>query len=183
MLENWKLLKVKTIFKTLPFNLLKKRYQNPITKKKFAAFVLDAPDWANIVAINDKDEILLVRQFRFGTDKIELEIPGGCLDKGEDPKKGAQRELREETGFHVDLDNLSKIGVVDANPAIQNNRCYTFLAEKVSSMGEQNLDPDEIIEFEFASHEQVRKYIRNGQITNTYIIAAFHWLALHKELS
>ena len=183
MLENWKLLKVKTIFKSLPFNLLKKRYLNPTTKKKFAAYVLDAPDWANIVAINDKNEILLVRQFRFGTDKIEMEIPGGCLDKGEDPKKGAQRELREETGFHVELDNLTQIGVVDANPAIQNNRCYTFLAEKISSLGEQNLDPDEIIEFEFASQEKVRSYIRNGQITNTYIIAAFHWLALQKELS
>ncbi len=183
MLEKWKLLKAKTIFKSLPFNLLKKSYQNPITKKKFAAFVLDTPDWANIVAINDKNEILLVRQFRFGTDKIELEIPGGCLDKGEDPKKGAQRELKEETGYHVDFDNLSQIGVVDANPAIQTNRCYTFLAEKISSLGEQNLDPDEIIEFEFASQEKVRNYIRNGQITNTYIIAAFHWLALHKELN
>ena len=183
MLENWKLLKVKTIFKSLPFNLLKKRYQNPITKKKFAAFVLDAPDWANIVAINDKNEILLVKQFRFGTNKIEMEIPGGCIAKEEEPKKCAQRELREETGFHVDLDNLTQIGVVDANPAIQNNRCYTFLAEKISSSGEQNLDLDEIIEFKFASKEQVRKYIRNGQITNTYIIAAFHWLALHKELN
>jgi len=183
MLENWKLLKIKTILKSLPFNLLKKTYINPITKKKFPAFVLDAPDWANIVAISDKNEILLVRQFRFGTDKIEMEIPGGCLDKGEDPKKGAQRELREETGFHVELDNLTQIGVVDANPAIQNNRCYTFLAEKISSLGKQNLDPDEIIEFEFASPEKVRSYIRNGQITNTYIIAAFHWLALHKELN
>ena len=182
MLENWKLLKVKTIFKSWPFNILKKKYQNPITKEKFNSFVLDAPDWANIVAINDKNEILLVRQFRFGSNKIELEIPGGCLDKGEDPKKGAQRELKEETGYHVDLDNLSQIGVVDANPAIQNNRCYTFLAKEITSLGEQNLDPDEIIEYEFASQEQVRKYIRNGQITNTYIIAAFHWLALQKEL-
>ena len=183
MLENWNLQKVKTILKSLPFTLLKKTYINPTTKKKFAAFVLDAPDWANIVVINDKNEILLVRQFRFGTDKIEMEIPGGCLNKGEAPKKGAQRELKEETGFHVELDNLKQIGVVDANPAIQNNRCYTFLAEKISSLGEQNLDPDEIIEFEFASQEQVRNYIRNGRITNTYIIAAFYWLALHKELN
>ena len=179
MLENWKLQKVKTIFKSLPFNLLKKIYLNPTTKKQFEAFVVDSPAWANIVAINDKNEILLVRQFRFGTDKIEMEIPGGCLNKGEAPKKGAQRELKEETGFHVELDNLKQIGVVDANPAIQNNRCYTFLAENISSLGEQILDPDEIIEFEFASQEQVRKYIRNGQITNTYIIAAIHWLALH----
>ncbi len=182
MLDNWKLTKIKTVFKSFPFNVLKKRYINPITKKKFTAFVLDVPNWANIIAINDKNEILMVRQFRFGTDKIDLEIPGGCLDKGEDPKKGAQRELKEETGFSVDLENLTQIGVVDANPAIQNNKCYTFLAEKITP-GEQNLDPYEIIEYEFASQEQVRKYIRNGQITNTYIIAAFHWLALHKELS
>ncbi len=183
MLDNWKLLKSRTILKSFPFNILKKRYLNPINKKKFTAFVLDVPDWANIIVFNDKKEILLVRQFRFGSDKIELEIPGGCIFKGESPKKAAQRELREETGYHVDLENLKQIGVVEANPAIQNNKCYTFLTEKISSLGEQELDPDEIIEYEFASREQVRKYIREGQITNTYIIAAFHWLALHTELN
>ncbi|MHA1796557.1 MAG: NUDIX hydrolase, partial [Promethearchaeota archaeon] len=68
------------------------------------------------------------------------------------------------------------IGKVDANPAIQNNVCYTFLAQDIHSDGQINFDPEEEIEHELVPLEKVRDYIANGKITNTFIIAAFYWL-------
>ncbi len=180
MIQKWKLIKIEKTFSSKPFDILRKDYERPDNSGKFTAFVIKTPDWGNIIIRNSQQEILLIRQFRFGTDKIELEIPGGCIDPNEIPLKGVQRELKEETGFVAA--KWQQIGVVDANPAIQSNKCYTFLAEEIHDTGVRNLDPDEFIDCEFYPMNEVRKFIREGKITNTFIIAAFHWLALHEEL-
>lgn len=184
MIDNWKLTRTKKILDTSPFSIWQKTYQNPQKEEgEFDAFVLQTPDWANIIAMTPENKILLVRQFRFGTDSVELEIPGGVIESGELPLHAAQRELAEETGYKTAATSWRQIGVVDQNPAIQTNKCYTFLATDVIPTGTgTNFDPGEIIELEFATMKEVREYIRSGQITNTYIIAAFHWLALDSEL-
>jgi 8-oxo-dGTP pyrophosphatase MutT (NUDIX family) len=181
MVDDWKLTKTKKILHTAPFSIWQKTYLKPYEEANFDAFVIQTPDWANIVAITPEGKILLVRQFRFGTDRVELEIPGGVVEPDEPPLQAAQRELREETGYKST--SWRQIGVVDQNPAIQTNRCYTFLATDVVPTGTgTHFDPDEIIDLEFASLKEIREYIRSGHITNTYIIAAFHWLALDSEL-
>lgn len=177
MIKKWKLISEKKGFSSKPFDVYEKNYEKPENGGKFTAFVLHTPNWANIIARNARNEILLVQQYRFGTDKVELEIPGGCIDSDEAPIDGARRELKEETGYISK--KFQQIGVVDANPAIQSNKCYTYLAEDLSDTGELNLDPDEDVECQFYPMEKVQKFIRSGKITNTYIIAAFHWLSLH----
>src|SRR5688500_11226486 len=64
-------------------------------------FVFQCPDWCNVVAETVTGEIVLVWQYRFGTDAISLEIPGGVIDPGEAPDVAALRELREETGYEA----------------------------------------------------------------------------------
>lgn len=183
MIQKWLVDGTKTIFKSFPFNVVEKQYTKP-DQDKFKAYILQMPDWVNIIGINSENKILLIKQFRFGTDRIELEIPGGIIEieSGEKPKEAARRELEEETGYQVEPENLKQIGVVDCNPAIQTNRCYTFLAEGISPSGTINFDEDEIIEHEFFTHGEIRNFIRLGKITNAYIIAAFHWLVLCREL-
>ena len=182
MLDRWKLTKTKKILHTKPFSIWQKTYQKPHKEGEFEAFVIQTPDWANIVPITPDGNILLVRQFRFGTNRVELEIPGGVVEPDELPLHAAQRELEEETGYEAA--SMRQIGVVDQNPAIQTNQCYTFLATDVSPTGRgTHFDPDELLELEFATLKEVRDYIRSGRITNTYIIAAFHWLALDTELT
>jgi 8-oxo-dGTP pyrophosphatase MutT (NUDIX family) len=181
MLQKWIVNEEKTIFKSFPFNVVEKQYIKP-DQDKFKAYILQMPDWVNIIGIDSENKILLIKQFRFGTDLIELEIPGGIIESDEKPKEAASRELEEETGYKVEPKNLKQIGVVDANPAIQTNKCYTFLAENISPSGKINFDEDEIIEHEFFTPNQVREFIRSGKITNSYIITAFHWLALCREL-
>lgn len=178
MVENWKINNSTEVFTSIPFNILKKTYINPKNDKDFIAHVLNLPDWSNIIGINIKGEILLVKQFRFGTDKVELEIPGGHIEPGELPKEAAIRELKEETGYGVK--SIKQIGFVDANPAIMNNKCYTFIAE-LSEKGDVELDPHEIIDTTFAKPKQVKKYIDEGLITNAYVIVGFLWYILYNN--
>ncbi|MHA1648044.1 MAG: NUDIX hydrolase, partial [Promethearchaeota archaeon] len=104
-----------------------------------------------------------------------MEIPGGCIESGEKPLQAAKRELEEETGYQSK--SWKQIGVVDANPAIQSNKCYTFLAKNVKPVGKINFDPEEIIESKIVPLSSAYEYVRKGKITNTYIVAAFLWLA------
>ncbi len=178
MLEDWKLLKSAQVFASGPFNVMQKNYINPENKSDFKAHVLDLPDWVNIIGMNDEGNILLIKQYRFGTNSISLEIPGGCVEPDEIPEKAAIRELKEETGYGAK--KIECIGVVDANPAIMNNKCYSFLA-KISEKGDVKLDPNEIIETEFATPVRVKKYLKEGKITNAYVIGAFLWFALYND--
>lgn len=174
MLSQWELNSNKRVFSCPPFNIVAKEYRNPKRNQEFTAYVIDAPRWANVIAMTEDKEIVLIRQYRFGTDKFEMEIPGGVIETGEDPLEGIKRELEEETGFTAN--DWKLIGTVDANPAIQNNRCFTFLAQEIKADGTINFDPEEEIEYELAPLSKVREYISGGIITNTFIIAAFYWL-------
>ena len=64
--------------------------------------IIEAPDWVNIIPVTIDEQVVLVRQFRFGIWSPALEIPGGMVDPGEDPLSAAVRELEEETGYTVE---------------------------------------------------------------------------------
>ena len=73
---------------------------NPRTGNEHAMVVLECPDWGNIIALTPEHEVVLVEQYRPGSETVELEIPGGMMDPGEkNPVTTATRELQEETGF------------------------------------------------------------------------------------
>jgi 8-oxo-dGTP pyrophosphatase MutT (NUDIX family) len=180
MIEKWKCEKTEKILSLNIFNVLEKHYRHPNKNREFKANILDAPDWVNIVGINDNKEILLIRQFRFGNGSVELEIPGGIKGEKESPKDAALRELEEETGYRAK--KIEKLGFVHANPAFMNNKCYSYLATLSKKRGDTNFDPNEIIEIEFATLQQVKKYLKTGQISNAYCAIGLFWYLFHKAL-
>lgn len=140
-------------------------------------FVLEFPDWVNIVAVTEANEAILIRQFRHGLEEITLEIPGGVVDPGEEPLGAAARELAEETGF-VPAD-IQLLTMVSVNPAIQNNCCHLFLATGCRLKGEQALDGSESISVELVPLVDLPGLMASGKIHHSLNCLALN-LALSK---
>jgi ADP-ribose pyrophosphatase len=146
-------------------------YRSPRTGRTMKRVVLEAPDWVNILALTPTNEILLVRQFRFGSGHITTEIPAGLVDPGETPLQAAKRELKEETGYTSS--KWSDLGSVDPNPAFLNNRCHHFLAEDIIKTGEPDLDEGEDIEVELMDFDRIRNAVKQGTIDHVLALSAF----------
>ncbi len=138
--------------------------------------VLRVADWANVIALTPEDDVVLVAQYRHGIDQVTLEIPGGVLEPGEDPAAGVARELVEETGFTGEAPIL--IGTVHPNPAIQDNACTTWLIKGARKTAETNPDEGEDIDVVTVPKAEIPALLRQGRITHSLVIAAFHWLQL-----
>jgi len=140
-----------------------------LKRKDFYFF--DFPDWVNIIARTPDKEILLIRQFRYGTKRMELEIPGGMIDPGEDPIAAGCRELLEETGFVGK--NAKIIGRVCPNPAIQGNSCYTVLVEEAVRTAAPRPDDMEEIDLLRVPEQAIDRYIKDGLIEHGLVLNAF----------
>lgn len=141
--------------------------------------VLEFSDWVNIIPLTADDMVVMIRQYRHGVERETLEIPGGLISHDDpDPVHAAVREMMEETGYFSE--NIVHLGSVEPNPAVQNNRCHTFLARNAYLKSDQNLDPTEAIELECIPRKSVYEMIRNGTITHALVIAAFTHLMLHE---
>ena len=125
-------------------------------------YVVELPNWANIVVVTKDDKIVLVRQYRYPVDQITLELPGGVIDKGEDPMQAAIREMQEETGYHSnEVEFLCKLA---PNPAINDNTAYFYLARNAEPGEKKNFDAFEDIELCIFSKEQFLQLLRENKI-------------------
>ena len=145
--------------------------QSRTSLKRKDFYFFDFPNWVNIIACTPDNEILLIRQFRYGTKRMELEIPGGTIDPGEDPVAAGCRELLEETGFVGE--NAKIIGRVCPNPAIQGNYCYTIKVENAVRAAKPNLDEMEEIDWFCVPEQDIDRYIRIGMIEHGLVLNAF----------
>ena len=86
------------------------------------------------------------------------------------------REMREETGY--DGDDVVPIGVIHPNPAIQPNRCHSFLARDVKPVTTVSFDSTEECEVVLVPLDEIPELIRRGVITHALVVVAFHHLLL-----
>ncbi len=108
-------------------------------------YVTEYPDWVHVVALDEHDHLLLVRQYRHGMGGVTLELPAGRIDPADaDAVAAGARELIEETGCAAA--RLRLLGMHWANPANQSNRIHTVLAEGVRQVRAPDDDPRERIE-------------------------------------
>ena len=154
------------------FSLRTDRARSPRTGEAHDFFVVESSDWVNIIPLTPDNKVVLIEQYRHGVRDITLEIPGGLIEVHDTPAVAASRELREETGYREE--ELISLGWVHPNPALQDNRCYTFVATNVVLEGSQKLDEKEDIEVVLYPLKEIPGLIRGGAITNSLILAAFY---------
>jgi 8-oxo-dGTP pyrophosphatase MutT (NUDIX family) len=163
----------RTLATTRVLDLLAVQFRHPVRGTEREFVVIDAPDWVNVIALTPGGHLVLVRQFRYGTDAFSLEVPGGVIERGEDPVAAGVRELREETGYAGASARL--LGSVHPNPAIQNNRCHLVLVEGAERSTATEWDHDEEIAVTTAPVEEVFACARDGRITHALVLNAL-WL-------
>ncbi len=144
-------------------------------------YVIESPDWVNIIARTKDSRLVMIEQFRHGTDQINLELPGGIIDKDEEPRASAARELLEETGYSSDKWTL--IGTSRPNPAIQSNTIYHYLALECEKTADTSFDENESIVTRLLAENEVESLIMNGEITHSLVVAAFYYYKVFAERS
>lgn len=177
-LSPWPLLEREAVESFRVFSVTRDRRRSPLSGREVTFSVLHAPDWVNVVAIDRQQQLVLLRQYRAGTDSITLEIPGGAVDPGEAPLAAAQRELAEETGYTGG--RWHELGCVTPNPAIQGNRTWTYLALDVEP-GQANPQGAEELEMELVAASGIDELLTSGAIDHALVVAAFHWYALWRR--
>src|SRR3569833_47865 len=141
-------------------------------------YVQEVADWAQVVAFDAADRILVIRQYRHGAEQAFTELPCGGVEKGEPPVEAASRELLEETGCRAE--SVEELPVMFPNPARYNNRIFTFIASGTRQVQKQRLDPTEDIEFEFLPLPAVLALIDAGSFSQALHVSGL-FLALRKR--
>ena len=179
-LNKWEVLKSVEIERYRIFSLKEVENRSPDSGKQGNFYVLDFPDWINVIPLTTNNEVVMVEQYRHGLDDITLEIPGGCVDP-EDPSPlfAAQRELTEETGYSSD--DWVEIGVNSPNPAINSNHCYSYLCRNTKLTQAQQLDGMEEIAVHLVPLDEIPELIQQKKIVHSLVITAFYFLDQHEK--
>ena len=137
--------------------------------KKTTREVVEHSDCIAVVVLDDQDNVLLVRQFRYAIGKFLLEIPAGGIDPGEEPVDCVRRELQEEIGYFPH--KIEMLGGFYSIPGYGTEYLYCFLASNLvpSRLIAEDTEGIEVVTI---PPEQIPKLIASGEICDTKSIAA-----------
>ncbi len=169
-IESWVTTKESVEYTTNIFKVLRRHMRIDSENHSASFSILEAPDWINVIALTSENEIVLVEQYRYGTEKPTLELPGGVCDLGETPLITSKRELLEETGYTAD--EWINLGFVSSNPAMMTNHTHTFLAKGSIKTHEQKLDGNERINVHVIPFKEFLELVRVGEIDHSLVVAA-----------
>lgn len=176
--KKWEILSSDYPLKSKWLNVRKDKVRMPKGVELDDFYILEYPDWINVIAITEEGDFVLERQYRHGTQTVEYEICAGVIEKGEEPLVAVQRELYEETGYGGGEWKLYCISA--PNPAAMTNRNYTFIAKGVKQISSQHLEKSEDIDVIVVSREEVKKILKEGKMMQG-IMQAPLWRLFYEE--
>ncbi len=168
-MEKWKTLETKYIIRRPWLTARVDKVQLPSGVINPEHYVLEYPDWVNVIAITTDGLYVLIRQYRHGLDEIGVELCAGVSEVGEDPETAARRELLEETGYAGG--QWSMMMKICQNPSTCNNFTYCFVARGVERVSDQQLDDSEDIEVLLLSRDELLHLLQSGEMTQALMLA------------
>lgn len=165
-----------TIFRGKIVNLRVDQVELP-NGNRTAREVVEHAGAVAVVPVTDKNEIIMVRQYRYPAGRVLLEVPAGKLEKGEDPALCAERELREETGFEAG--EMSLIFSFYTTPGFTDEKLYLYLARGLVQLGSQP-DEDEFINIDCIPLEKALEMVDSGEVEDAKSIIGV--LAAKREI-
>lgn len=176
-IRKWLTVETRTVYCTPIFDLHRRRSAHPQRGQK-DFFILEAPNWVNIIPLTDKEEVVMVRQFRHGINDFTVEVPGGMVDPDDpDPRDAARREMIEESGY--DSEHIIELGRVHPNPAIQGNYCYSYLARDVRKVTKPATNGAEETQVVLIPLRDIPKMIASEKILHALTISAFSFFHVY----
>ena len=154
-------------------------YDGKIEGRKVKREMIEHRGAAAILAFDEKNKVILVKQHRFPHGYV-LEIPAGTLEKREKPIKCAFRELEEETGYRA----KKMIPLITYYPSIGYNTevIHCFIASGLKKVAELKLDDDEILSVVKMDMQKLLRMIKYGKIQDSKTICAVLMYATKKKL-
>ena len=137
--------------------------------RKSVREVADHPGGVAIVALDENDNILTVKQYRYVFSRVLEEIPAGKLERGEDPREAALRELKEETG--ATPARMIDLGKLLVSPGCYSEVLHLYLAEGLA-FGAQHPDEDEFLEPLRVPFDEAVRQCMDGTLTDAKTVAA-----------
>lgn len=168
--KRWKTLESELIVSRPPWLRVRRdKVQLPDGRVNPEFYVLEYPDWVNVIAITDDGRFVMERQYRQGLGQTCYEIPAGVIEDGETPEEAARRELEEETGYIGG--EWKKLITISGNPSTTNNLTHCFLALGVKPAGKRHLDATEDIDVELLNRDEVYALLVNDDIKQSLMAA------------
>lgn len=121
-----------------------------------------------VFAMDDQQRVALVRQYRYPMGEVTLELPAGKLEKGEEPRASALRELAEETGLVPGT--LTEMGCSYSSPGILSERIYLYFAKDLTQ-GPAKPDDGEFVETLWVPYQQLLAMAARGEIKDGKTLA------------
>jgi ADP-ribose pyrophosphatase len=169
-IEKWTVRHSEHLFNEPWFTVRKDTVELPNGHQIPSYYILEYPDWVNVIAITKEGEFIFVEQYRHGLRDIFFELCAGVCEKEDaTPLQSAQRELLEETGYGNGT--WEEYMILSANPSTMTNLTYCFLAKDVEQVSEQHPEATEDLSVHLLSVEEVKELLAAGQIKQSLMAA------------
>ncbi len=177
MIKSWQVLGSRPVGDYRIFTIRSDRRVSPRTQQEHDFYIIDCVNWVNVVAVTTDQQLVMIEQYRHGSNTVELEIPGGMIDPGDaDASAAGVRELREETGYEGE--NARIIGQVFPNPAIMSNTCYTVLVENCRCVCATSLDHGEDLITRLVPVSDIPALVASGHIRHSLVVVGLYYFDL-----